>query len=402
MTKQFTQSRHRLMPITLSLCFGLLGLQFCAPNVASARRAQSASSQVVDVSLRKLGDKIEITVEGSAALNEPNWKWTGSPKRLRLSFKNTKLAYKAARMPLDVGVLQWIETIEDGGNLYIDLAASSAPKNSADINNSKTTLHWTISCNEMSSSEALPKLSQGVESAPKAAASKPPKIQPQIKPTVAKTPATVASAKPSPQPKSTPEPASTPKAAAPPVVPPVATKPPVNNTPAPVKTPAANPPSAKPADKIMTFTANGSLKQVLETLAQNAGLKAEIDPAVDGSVTQGYKDMPLNRIVSSILGQQPVLYEYKLTDTTLTVSAPSGGTGGVSVVTPQSGVGNRILKSEYFPIRDKRAVDLMEVVRKAVPGPSYTLDERLNQILVEGEPAEIERVRKLLQAVGSK
>jgi DNA polymerase elongation subunit (family B) len=63
---------------------------------------------------------------------------------------------------------------------------------------------------------------------------------------------------------------------------------------------------------------------------------------------------------------------------------------------------NRILKSEYFPIHDKRAVDLMEVVRKAVPGPSYTLEERLNQILVEGEPAEIERVRKLLQAVGSK
>lgn len=386
------------MPITLSLCCGLFGLQLCAPNVALARRTQTSSNQVVDVSLRKLGDKIEITVEGNSALSEPTWKWTGSPKRLRLSFKNTKLAYKAARMPLDVGVLQWVETIEDGGNLYIDLAASSAPKNSADINNSKTTLHWTISCNEMSSSEALPKLSQGVESAPKTAAAKPPKIQPQSKPAVAKTPATVAHATPSPQPKSTPEPASTPKT----VTPPVATNPPVNNTPPPVKTSTANPSSAKPADKIMTFTANGSLKQVLETLAQNAGLKAEIDPAVDGTVTQGYKDMPLNRIVSSILGQQPVLYEYKLTDTTLTVSAPAGGTGGVSVVTPQNTGGNRILKSEYFPIRDKRAVDLMEVVRKAVPGPSYTLDERLNQILVEGEPAEIERVRKLLQAVGSK
>ncbi len=398
LTKSFLLKKPRLLPVTMSLCCGLFAFQLCGPQTAFARPTQSAV-KVVDVSLRKLGDKVEITVEGTSALNDPTWVWTGNPKRLRLSLKGTKLSYKAARMPLDVGVLQWVETSEDAGTLRIDLAASSAPKNSADINAAKTVLHWTISCNEMSNSEALPKLSQSSGSV----ADSTPKSTPSIKPVVPKktaVPKPVVEKKPATSnvpPVVAQTPAKPPAAS--PVTPtkPVAVKPP-DVVPVSANTPPQKP-DPRPADKVMTFKANGSLKEVLESLAREAGLKAEIGPGVEGTVSQGYKDMPLNRIVSSILGQQPVLFDYKLTGTTLTVTAPTGS-GGVSMQKVENS--NRILKSEYFPIHDKRAVDLMEVVRKAVPGPSYTLEERLNQILVEGEPAEIERVRKLLQAVGSK
>ncbi|CAN0059765.1 unnamed protein product, partial [Phaeothamnion confervicola] len=56
----------------------------------------------------------------------------------------------------------------------------------------------------------------------------------------------------------------------------------------------------------------------------------------------------------------------------------------------------------YFPIKDKKAVDVLDAVRKAVPGLTYTLDERLNQIIAEGEPSDLERLRKLLVKVSAK
>lgn len=352
-------------------------------------KPRSGGAKTVSVSAKKMADKVEIHIDSSTPLSGASWKWIGQPKRLRLSLPGASLEGKPEKMALDKGVVQWLETTSDGNGVFVDLAAGSAPKNSANIDAGRQHIVWTVLCTEMSSNEQVPSLSPGGEVASAAKGESNPKVVRPKQPKVGSQPKVAA------QPKVQSEPAARPTKSE---------KDPVSVNPASnsATTTLANPvQSTTAAGKVITFTANGDLRPVLESLAAQAGLKAEIDSNVSGNVYQGFREVPLNKIVSTILGQQSTLYDYSITDTTLKVTAPAGA-GKTIQLSPTAATPAGSGTSEYFPIRDKVAAEILDAVRKQVPSLTYTLDERLNQILVEGDAQEIERLRKLLQAVTNK
>ena len=367
----------------------LIALSMLAPtSAAHAKPSESAAGQEVIVELYKASDKIEFKLSGKQPIKKLSLRWVQSPRRLRLTIPGAHLSSKSGRVPIDRGVIQWAEAVDSGDGVVIDLATLSNPRSRFSMTPDHRSVNWTASVNEIAKGDELPTLPSGLANAPAEAprgrnvkpndpkpalAVKPPIVKPNDpKPALAVKPPTV---KPALAVKPTP------------------TRPPVTVV---KEIPKETVPKApKAAERLVSVSANGDLRTALENLAKAAGLQAEIDPGVQGSVSMSFQDVPLNKAVSSILGQQATLYDYKITDKVLKVTSSDGP--GVPVT-----VSNARMASEYFPIKDKKAMDIVEAVRKAVPSLTYTVDERLNQILAEGEPSELERLRKLLQKVSIK
>ena len=338
----------------------------------------------VNVSVRSLGgDKVELKVSSTAPLKKLSVRWLQNPRRIRLTLSGAHLTGKSGKFAIDKGILQYAEAQGSSEAVTLDLATISNPRSKIALDGDQRTLTWTASVIDIAKGDELPALpSGGVASASNdgKANSKPAAKPPTPKPPAAKAPQST-----------TRKPAN----------PGITRVPVVNETPTP-RPPAENPPASgsapaadKPGDRLVSLSANGDLRQALENLAKAAGLQAEIDPGVQGTVAISFTDYPLNRAVSTVLGRQATLFEYKITDKVLKVTAPEGS-GGTTVVPVDPAPPGRPGVSDYFPIKDKKASDMVEVLRKAFPGLSMTVDERLNQILAEGSASEIERLRKLL------
>ena len=386
--------KSRLSPslLVFALLFGTT-----AVDARKAVGGVSSSGNDIVVELRKSADKVDFHVSSKQPLRHLSLRWVQNPHRLRLTIPGAHLASPAGRVAIDKGVLQWAEAQSTGNSVTVDLATISSPKSRISASSDGKSLNWTASATDISSTDQVPRLPASLsgeantgEGAPKAA----PK-----KPEVAGKPSRKAAPKATNvavKPVETVKPVENAHAEKVPKVKVVTQE--VAAVPKEVKQVTTAPSATKPGDRLVSLSTSGDLRAALTALAKSAGLKAEIDPGVQGSVTKSFQDVPLNKAVSSILGQQAELYEYTISDSTLKITAP-GGTGG-QTMTPAS-PGGRIA-SDYFPVRDKKAADILEAVRKAVPGLTYTVDERLNQILAEGDPSDLERLRKLLQKVSIK
>jgi type II secretory pathway component GspD/PulD (secretin) len=177
---------------------------------------------------------------------------------------------------------------------------------------------------------------------------------------------------------------------------------PVRQPVTPVRQPVTPVPVASnPSDRLVSLTyPGGDLAGALRALAKAAGIQAQIDPGVSGYVTESFTDMPLNQAVTSVLGRQTELYNYKITATALIVTAPSGSSGGATLhSTAATGTAQ---VSDYFPIKLKPVADVYQAAHRAFPELTYQVDERLNVLFAEGDPAIMERLRKLLQNVSAK
>lgn len=171
-----------------------------------------------------------------------------------------------------------------------------------------------------------------------------------------------------------------------------------------------------PSREYSLTLAGQDLRAVLTDLAKDMGLRPAIDPAVKGTVTTTIFNLDAQSTVEAILRtQQPTTYLYRFTATELQVF-PAGSAGAAArpapapapavatsapspTVTVAPGDPGRI--RDYFPIAlPKKAAQLAEGLRVLCPGATVRVDGPMNVILVEASPADMDQVRRVLQAVG--
>ncbi|MGE0489883.1 MAG: hypothetical protein AB7S38_11825 [Vulcanimicrobiota bacterium] len=165
---------------------------------------------------------------------------------------------------------------------------------------------------------------------------------------------------------------------------------PVTPTPRPAPAPAP----AKPSGKSVSLTLNNvAIREAITAMATQTGLKAEIPDSLTGSTSVSLTDIPLEIALDTVLGGKLGEYRYEITPSTLRILA----SGGVTVHPTAGGVAY-----EYYPFRDKSARDMMEAVKLAIPNLTYQVDDRLNILLAQGDPADLDRLTKLLQSMSQK
>lgn len=404
----------------------LVGL---AGSLAYAAPAGSEVEPHVRVQVIVSSEQVEFSIVSNQPLAEPNFRKAGKAGRLELTLPHCALVSRAGKQALDRGVLQNVEVENINGGVLVGVSALSSPMSRATISPDHKSILWTVMTNVPGSGLPSVQVGSTAHSHPVAAEPVRPKPHPAavapVKPIaiVAPAPPPVVAppppSKPPAAPVATPRPvAVAPKPALPasrpvaaPVAPPApsrpAAQPPVAVVaparPAPVAPTAVVRPAApvNPGDRLVSLTyPSGDLAGALRALARAAGLQAQIDPGVKGSVTESFTEIPLNKAVSSILGKQTELYHYEITSSSLVVTA-SGDSAGGSTLHPNL-PGNRGLVSDYFPIRQKPVAEVYQAAHRAFPELTYQVDERLNVLFAEGEPSVMERLRKVLQGVSAK
>ncbi len=344
----------------------LLGLSLVAPAFAEP-------APKLDVKVKPLSDRVEIEVHSTAPLQ-----YQARTNELSVSKGSVT---GAGTVRIDKGLIQKVEVVAGKtGGAEIKVFSISNPKSSVRLSPDKKTLIYTVSVNDLAGSGGGAAQLFG----PKPAATPLPAKSPA--PVVVKSPPPVATTSP-PQLRRDPLPAATP-------APTPAPTPAATPEPTPPPRPAATPAQVAVAQRPVSLTiAGGELSAALVSLAQAAGLKAEIAPGVQGFVNASFTEIPLNQAVTTMLGQQKNLYEYSITDTTLKVW------GEGTPITARSG---RIVR-EYFPVKDPaKAADVMLTLKRAVPELTYSVNERLNQVMAEGDPSDLERARKFVKSVSDK
>ncbi|MBT9583319.1 hypothetical protein IV102_08210 [bacterium] len=318
----------------------------------------------LSVDLKKGSDKVEIRFSQSAPFETVTQKWRENPHRLEITVPKVEWSGKASSN-IDKGVLQRVEMKQGQGSVTVTVLSLQNPKMSWVSSADRKTWTLRIATTEMAASAEPPRLpnAAAVSAAPKSFADL--AVQTSGKPVSAP--------------------------------PPVRVRPP------------ATPPSTSNGveQKLITLNLqNRDLPTAIREMARAAGLEADIGPGVEGSVTASFTDTPLARALTSVLGKQARLYEFKIVNHRLRVfaDADSAGTTLVTSAPTQAGTPRSVnLVSDYFPIvADKPVSELAQAVRRAVTDVEVIQDDRLNVLFVRGDAADIEKVRNLLQKVLAK
>jgi hypothetical protein len=435
------RSNHLMRGMRTYLPITLIGALVAVTGPLQARPAEPEGSARVRVSVFSSGEEVEVRVASNEPFGEPLFRNVGHPSHLQLVLPHCFLLSRGGRQAIDKGVLQNVNIeATESGSVTIDLYALSTPQSKATYSADHQSLLWTVMTNVPSSAGTLPSLRVGstahISGRPAPVVAKPRPVHPatpvasvplqpsaptpqaparvepaHVEPAQAAKPAPTAkpvvASKPAPAAKAPPsQPVAPVKvvAAAPPAreaTPPPRPAAPVSRPSSPVAVAHPSKPSfSNPGDRPVSFTYNGGdLAAALTALAGVAHIEAHIDPAVRGYVNVSYTDIPLNQVITSILGQQTELYTYKLTASSLDVFASGSGSGGQTVHPVISSAG---VVSDYFPVKQKPVADVYEAARRTFPELTYQVDERLNVLFAEGDPAVMERLRKLLQNVSAK
>jgi hypothetical protein len=314
----------------------------------------------------KSSDKVEIRLSQSAPFANVTQKWRENPHRLDITIPRVEWSGKGSTT-IDKGILQRVEVKPGEGSVTVSLFALQSPKMSWVSSADKKTWTLRVATSEMASSTEPPRLPDGSAVHATATASKPLgglAVQP--------------------------------------------------SRPNPVRVrPATTPPPSKPASSgaeqklISVNIQNKDLPTAIREMARAAGMEADIGPGVEGSVTASFTDTPLARALTSVLGKQAKLYEFKIVDNRLRVFADADAAGTTLVPTgpntPQQPPKNINVISDYFPILPEKPVgELAQAVRRAVGDVEVIQDDRLNVLFVRGDAADVEKVRNLLQKVLAK
>ena len=364
------------------------------------------------------GEQVEIRVAANEPFEEPVFRSVGKPAHLQLALPHCSLISRPGKHALDRGVLQNINVeASEAGGVTIDLYALSTPQSKASWSPDHQSLLWNVMTNVPASGNALPALHVGSTAVtrpapmalikPKSHAASPvtapvavAPVQPQPTapaPVVAPVQPTAPAAVVVPAKPTAPSAVVAPVRPTAPAAVVASVKPTVPAQAQPVARAAA---PRSPGERPVSFTYNGGdLAGALTALAKVAGIEAQIDPSVRGYVNASYTDVPLNQVITSILGKQTELYQYKLTSTSLQVFG--GGAPGGATVHPVASLSGGTV-SDYFPVKQKPVAEVYQAVMRTFPELTYQVDERLNVLFAEGDPVVMERLRKLLQNVSAK
>jgi type II secretory pathway component GspD/PulD (secretin) len=159
----------------------------------------------------------------------------------------------------------------------------------------------------------------------------------------------------------------------------------------------------------MVFTGQ-DLAEILRNLAEDLGLRAVLDPAVKGPVATTIANLDAASALEAILRTQSTPFAFEVKDGQLRVFPsrprtaapqplpPTPAPGPAPVVTPPTSSlpDNTSQARAVFPIHGRQAGAVAEGLKALYPQVVFQVDERLNVILVEGEPDQVEQIRKVL------
>ncbi|MEW6284536.1 MAG: hypothetical protein AB1758_38330 [Candidatus Eremiobacterota bacterium] len=182
-------------------------------------------------------------------------------------------------------------------------------------------------------------------------------------------------------------------------------RPVVSEAPAPAPAPPTPAPVAVASGpRVRLVCQDMPLDDVLGQIAAQVGLNPQIDPSVSGSFTGTLNDVPLQTAVETVLQGQP--YTYRVLGNILQVLpgeasvSPAVEPGGLTPAAPVVATGP--VARDYFPIKEQKAAEIVEHVRSLVPNVTYSVDARLNIIIAEGSPEDIDKLGRILANVSAK
>ena len=388
-------------------------------------------AEPLEVNVDKGGEQIRVRLTQSGPFSGIVQRWKTNPDRFEVVVPKAELQGKT--VAIDRGILQRIETKNAGESVLIQIYSMSQPKMtwSGSAESKTWTLH--ISSSVQASAGDIPRLPSAGPAAKPAVASRPRPAAPKPEPPMATKPEPPVTAKPEPPVAAKPEPAKPPvkpEPAKPPVKPeptkpsvkpdPVKPEPakptpakaePVANRPKPseptakpepvaVKPLTPQPPAAERPDQrlISIHFQNKDLPAALRDMAKAAGLEADIGPKVSGKVTASFTATPLSKAVSTVLGKQEALYEYKIVNNRLVVTGDGGEAGATLTASPPTPARSVQMTSDYFTLKPDQSVgSVVDAVRKVAVGAEVYPDMRLNVLYVRGDAADLEKVRNLLK-----
>lgn len=181
-------------------------------------------------------------------------------------------------------------------------------------------------------------------------------------------------------------------------------------------TPAASAPSPAAAMPMINLTfQDAPLDDVFARIAMQAGLLPQLDPSLTGSFTGSLVNVPLDQALQTVRQGQsidcsvqggylivkPAVGRPAAGDPPSVTASPAATVEPVAAV-PQPALPAGPIARDYYPIRNKPALEVLQSARSVLPNIRYTVDERLNIIIAEGSPADIERLTTLLSNVSAK
>jgi hypothetical protein len=311
----------------------------------SAALAQSP----VEWSVQLQGDVLNIDAKTTAT--QPAQRLNSSPAFLEIAFPKAKLAGAALSKAVDKGLVQKVQTLQDGESAVVRIFVLSKPK--ANLAKTATGYRYSIRMSEPA----------GSPSAAKA---------PVAKPATAKAP------KP----------------------PAVATQPRVIEPPVAATPPSATPPPASgnkgPKTPVTVVFKDKPLTEAIKELADKAGYTAQLDPKLSGVVNLSISDVPFEDALMMLLEPYGDTVTADIGYTSITVAKASA----TATQPPAAPAGP--LVSEYYPFSTKDAQKMMDAAMKAIPELSYRVDPVLNILLVQGPREDVVRLGELLKSMSNK
>lgn len=308
----------------------------------------------VRVSVKVKGDYLHIDTLTKTPLPEPKLRMNPSPKFLELSFPRTFLDSKPFTKAVDKGLIQKVQSLEKAKTTHTRIFFVTKPKTK--LSKIEGGYRYTVHLNEMASATTKP--AAKVSAKPK-------------------TPVKVLTNKPSGQ-----RPVK------------VLTNKPAGKTPKVAAKPRTVSTSKKVTTPVTVVFQNTPLPQAIKTLAKKAGMVANVDPSLTGSVNLSLSAIPFHEAMKLLLDPLGDSVQTRVSGKTVFVSRVA------KTVTKTKPQGPTVV--EYYPLKKKDAEKMLQAVRKAVPELTYQVDTDLNVILAEGSAVDIEKLSQILQHMSKK
>lgn len=344
----------------------------CLLTGTSAWAQQGASSSTtVEWAITLQGETILIDAKTNAT-QAPAQRGNSSPDYLEVSFPKARISSGTGSRAIDKGLVQRVQTVQDGENATVRVFYLSKPKTS--LTKTATGYRYTVRMSE----PATP------PSAARPAASPPPQraTQPVVAPKTAET-------KPASAPPQTTPPA---QAATPPAS---ATVQPVTQPSTPVVVnPRISTPQSGPQTPINVVFKDKPLLDAIREIAGKAGYSTQLDPKLSGVVNLSLSEVPFEQALAMLLQPYGDAVSANIGSSSVTVVKNSPN--------PEPATPSSSIVSEYYPFSTKDAAKMMEAARKAVPELDYKVDPVLNILMVQGPREDVVRLGEILRSMSNK
>lgn len=311
----------------------------------------------VEWSFQVQGDLLTLDAKTKAA--QPAQRASSSPAFLEVSFPKAKLAGSAISKAVDKGLIQKVQTAQDGENVVLRVFVLTKPR--ANLTKTSTGYRYTIRMSEPATAST---------------AAKPAASKPAAKPPAAPPPAAS-------KPQESTAPASPPR---------VVTAPTVETAP-----PAPTAGGRNPRTPISVVFKDKPLAEAISEMASRAGYTAQLDPKLSGVVNLSLSEVPFEEALQALLQPYGDAVSADIGSTSITVSKTSTAATSAQPSTPTGPV---VL--EYYPFSTKDAKKMMDAAMKAIPELSYRVDPVLNILLVQGPREDVVRLGELLKPMFNK